>query len=241
MLSLTFVREFVVVFAAVMAYFLVRGLTEGSQAEAIANAHRVEDLERALGLAWEPHVQDWILGRPWLETAGNWVYIWGHWPVVACVAVWLFGWHRQKYYLIRNAFLISGAIGLVVFVLFPVAPPRLAGMGLEDTVTLHSHAYRVLQPPAMVNQYAAMPSLHFGWNLLVGGAVILVCRTKPIRLLAACLTTAMLIAVVLTANHFVLDVVAGAAVALFALAVSSHLRSLHVPGWIVGSDTGPAP
>jgi PAP2 superfamily len=223
-----FVRELVIVVAAVMAYFLVRGLTEGSQPEAVANAQRLVDLESALHVGWEPRIQAFLDGRPWLETLGNWVYIWGHWPFIAVIAVWLFRRHRARYYLVRNAFLISGAIGLVVFVLFPVAPPRLAGLGLEDTVTQHSQAYRVLQPPAMVNQYAAVPSLHFGWNLLAGGSVVFLCRIRVLRVLAAWMTVAMLIAVIITANHFVLDVVAGAAVALVGLAASYNLRQISL-------------
>jgi hypothetical protein len=59
-------------------------------------------------------------------------------------------------------------MGLCVYTTYPVAPPRLAGMGFVDTITEQSSSYRVLQPPAFVNQYAAMPSLHVGWDLLVG-------------------------------------------------------------------------
>ena len=225
-LTLAFAREAALAIAAVLAYFLVRGFTEGSRAEAVANARRLADLERVLHLSWEAQIQEFIIGRPWLETLGNWVYIWGHWPFIAVIAVWLFRCHRDRYYLVRNAFLVSGAIGLVVFALFPVAPPRLAEMGLEDTVTQHSQSYRVLQPTAMVNQYAAVPSLHFGWNLLIGGAVVFLCRIRILKVLAACLTVSMLFAVVLTANHFVLDVVAGAGVALIGLAVSNQLSAL---------------
>ena len=78
---------------------------------------------------------------------------------------------------LRNAMMVSGAIGLIVFASYPVAPPRLRGLGLVDTVTSSSTAYRVLQPPAFVNQYAAMPSLHSGWDLLVGIAIVTAATT----------------------------------------------------------------
>ena len=74
---------------------------------------------------------------------------------------------------------LSGAIGFLFFALLPVAPPRLADPSLIDTVTLHSEAYRALQPPGLTNQYAAFPSLHFGWNLLVGFAVWGATRNVP--------------------------------------------------------------
>lgn len=78
------------------------------------------------------------------------------------VAVWLHLFHRTQYSLYRNAFLISGAIGIVCFWAFPTAPPRLLQQwGFVDTAP-EAVSYYIFQPPAFVNQYAAMPSLHFG-------------------------------------------------------------------------------
>jgi membrane-associated phospholipid phosphatase len=114
----------------------------------------------------------------------------------------------------------SGLLGIAIFVSYPVAPPRLAGMGLVDTVTVHSNSYRVLQPPAFVNQYAALPSLHVGWDLLMGIALATAAARPLLRALAALMPLAMVAAVVLTANHYLLDVVAGAAVALVGLAIA---------------------
>jgi hypothetical protein len=218
--------EAVVIAAAMLVYWGGRGLTEGSYPEALSNAGRVMNLERHLGLYREIQIQDLIVDHRWLVTLMNWVYIWGHWPVIGVSAVWLFFRRPATYVLLRNAFLVSGGIGLLVFVTFPVAPPRLAGIDIVDTVTLHSEAYRVLQPPAFVNQYAAMPSLHFGWNMLIGGGVAYQCRMPVVRVVASVLPAAMAIAVVLTANHFIIDAVAGGALALFGLAVAWWLRKL---------------
>ena len=86
--------------------------------------------------------------------------------------VWLVWRHRPQFLRLRDAMLVSGALGHGrCSSSYPVAPPRLADLGLVDTVTERSHAYRYLQPPAFVNQYAAMPSLHVGWDLLVGMAI----------------------------------------------------------------------
>jgi membrane-associated phospholipid phosphatase len=107
-------------------------------------------------------------------------------------------------------------------------------LGLVDTVTERSHAYRVLQPAAFVNQYAAMPSLHFGWDLLVGIAVVRNARAWYFRVVGLALPLAMAWAVVATANHFLIDCVAGAALALLALAVatlkSEQLDALQIRG-----------
>ena len=100
-----------------------------------------------------------------------------HWFLVAlslgvlvAVTLLVLYLHRRPIYLrLRNAMFISGAAGLVVFATYPVAPPRLLDGGpFVDTVTTWSNSYRVLQPPSLVNKYAAVPSLHVGWNLLVG-------------------------------------------------------------------------
>ncbi len=209
-------REVVIALGAFFVYFAVRGLTEGSSEDAIANAGYLIDFERWLGIFVEEDVQALIDGKSPLINLANWVYIWGHWPVIALVALWLIVRRPAEYRLIRNAFLLSGAVGLVVFATFPVAPPRLLDLGLTDTVTERSEAYRVLQPKALVNQYAAMPSLHFGWNLLIGIAIVAQAR-GALKIAGVLLPAAMAFAVVATANHFIIDAVAGAALALLGL------------------------
>ena len=83
----------------------------------------------------------------------------------------------------RNAGWImdAGVVGIIVFATFPVAPPRLLDVGMVDTVTQQSHAYRVLQPPSLVNRYAAMPSFHAGWDLLMGMALVREGRTPLVE------------------------------------------------------------
>ncbi len=198
---------------AVLFYFGVRGLTEGSVATAVANGHRIVDFEQRLGIGIEPAQQETFAEHRVLTTAANWVYIWGHWPVIVATLLFLHHAHRLQYLLLRNAMFVSGAIGLCIFATFPVAPPRLLGTGFVDTVTELSTSYRVLQPPALVNRYAAMPSLHVGWNLLVGLALLRVARRRRWKLLAVVASSAMVVAVVVTANHYVVDAVAGIVVA----------------------------
>ncbi|BCB89540.1 phosphatase PAP2 family protein [Phytohabitans suffuscus] len=208
-----FLQQVLIVVGAVVAYFGVRGLTEGDADTAVRNARRVVAVERALGLHWEGRLQESVLGLPFAGTFFNWVYVYGHWPLITVVLCWLAIRHRQVFLRLRNAMLLSGGIGIFVFAALPVAPPRLAGLGLVDTVTERSNAYRVLQPPAFTNQYAALPSLHAGWNLVISVAVILATRRLWLRVLAVAVTLSMDAAVVLTANHYLLDVVAGLALA----------------------------
>ncbi|MEZ5409897.1 MAG: phosphatase PAP2 family protein [Acidimicrobiales bacterium] len=210
-------RQIAFVGAAVLLYFVVRGLTQGNVDDAVDNGLRLLRFERRLGVAWEAWAQGLILGRPLLVDLANWIYIWGHWPVIAATLIWLHHAHRRHYLLLRNAMFLSGAVGLVIFATYAVAPPRLLDVGLADTVTLHSTSYRVLQPPALVNKYAAMPSLHVGWNLLVGITLFRVARHWPLRVFAVASPVLMAVAVVVTANHYVLDGVAGAILSLAGL------------------------
>lgn len=222
--ALTIGREVILIVAAILAYFGVRGLTEGGQDLALANAELVIEWERALGIFWEPSLQRLIHEHHGLVSLVNWIYIYGHWPVVIVTGIWLWVRHRSTYTLVRNAMFISGGIGIVLFALFPVAPPRLTDLPVMDTVTQYSRAYRVLQPPALTNQFAAMPSLHFGWNLLIG---IMLVRTAPassVRLFGWLMPALMACAVVLTANHYILDVVAGGALALLGLFLAWRLQ-----------------
>ena len=219
------VREVALVLFGYVAYFLVRGQTQGSHAQAVANSHKVVDLEKVAGFFWEPSIQDRIVDQQWIVNLANWMYIYGHWPLIAIVASWLLWKRRETFTLFRTAFFISGAVGVAVFVLFPVAPPRLAGIGVVDTVTLHSSAYRVLQPAAFTNQYAAVPSLHFGWDLLIGLALVTNARWLAARIFGAVVPVLMFAAIVLTANHYIFDAIAGGAVALTCLAAAYALRA----------------
>ena len=206
--------ESVLFVSGVLAYFLTRGATETDYPVAADNADRLVGVERSLRLDLESWAQALVLPHDALVTLANWVYIYGHWPVIALVGCWLLWRRPDTYRWMRTAMLVSGAIGVVVFIGFPVAPPRLMpDLGVADTVAQRSSAYRILQPPSLVNQYAALPSLHVGWDLLVGLALLRAGTGRTVRVLAVAAPVAMAVAVVLTGNHYLLDVFAGLVVA----------------------------
>jgi hypothetical protein len=212
-----------------LAYFGIRNATVGHPDEAIDNARHIVSLEQRLGVAWEHGLQAAVVGTDALIMLANWIYIWGHWPVILGSAGLLYVVARDRYRLLRNALFVSGSIGFLFFALLPVAPPRLLGLGFVDTVTQQSGSYRALQPPGLTNQYAAMPSLHAGWNLLVGIVLFVTFASLVVRLFAVLMPVAMALAVVVTANHFVLDVVVGFAVVFVGLAASVLIERSHGP------------
>ena len=113
-----FLRETVLVLTAFFVYHAVRSATEGSVTAALDNARLIERVERSLGLFVEPAFQAAVVGERWIVDLANWIYIWGFWPVIGIIAIWLYYSRPVSYRLFRNAFLISGAIGLVVFMTF---------------------------------------------------------------------------------------------------------------------------
>jgi membrane-associated phospholipid phosphatase len=236
------IGQVVIVVSAALLYFGVRGLTEGSHEIAVRNARRLLRIEEATGLAVEGSLQALVLDSRVLVTLANWVYIWGHWPVIITVLAWLFTRHRDQYRLLLHAMLISGAIGLVIFAMYPVSPPRLMPDDeFVDTVTELSRSYRILQPPALVNKYAALPSLHVGWNLLVGIAVIRASRSIALRVFAVASPFLMMAAVVLTGNHYVIDGFVGSIVAGTGLLCAALLDGRRRPAGVEDETGGELP
>jgi PAP2 superfamily len=225
-------RQVAWVVAGIIVYFGVRGQTAASADTAREHAREVLWLERRLGIQVEGWLQTPVQESVTLEAVVNWIYIWGHWPVIIATLSWLLWKNRTVFLRLRNAMMISGGIGMVIFALYPVMPPRLLDLGLVDTVTRSSESYRVLQPPMFTNQYAAMPSLHVGWDLLVGMAIVAAATSVWLRTVGFILPVLMTLAVVLTANHYLLDVVAGIALVLVAhvIALVIERRRTHEPG-----------
>lgn len=212
-------RELGVFATAYLTYFGVRAVTEGHVDVALANADSLMRIERTLGIAWEHDLQAFVVDSDTLTGLADAVYIYGHWPLLISTGVVLYRFRRDRYYTLRDGCLLTGTVGLLIFALFPVAPPRLTDLPVLDTVTIRSPGYRRLLPPSLVNELAAMPSFHVGWNLLAGIVIFGSTRNPLWRAFAVLMPAAMGFAVIATANHFVIDVVVGVAIVLTALPV----------------------
>jgi hypothetical protein len=205
-----------------LIYFFIRGLVVGRAGEAMVRGFNVIKLEKDIGLYHELALQSLIIDHYWLIKAVNWIYFWGHMPLIIPFAIWLFVWHRPTYKLMRNAFLASGAIGIVIYWALPTAPPRLIPFaGFTDTMAVFDKVgYNAQQTKAFVNEYAAIPSLHFGWSMLLGFAVFWVARNPLLKAFGLVWPVAMFFAVVMTANHFIIDTIAGAIVSFAGLGIA---------------------
>jgi membrane-associated phospholipid phosphatase len=227
-----FLREAALILGAYFAYFGVRAISEGSSSIAMENARLLIELEQRVGFFVEPSIQGMTLSSDAFIDIVNWIYIWGHWPVIGAVAIWLFARKPGAYRTYRNALLISGAIGLVFYVSFPAAPPRFTNLGFVDTVFRQPGIAQLMQPTEFTNQYAAFPSLHFGWSLLMATAIYRESRKQPVRVVAWLLPAGMLLSIVATANHYLIDALAGGIVALIGLRASLMIDRPGAFAWL---------
>ncbi|TDC48099.1 phosphatase PAP2 family protein [Jiangella ureilytica] len=217
----TAAKEIAFLLAAALLYTLVRGLTSDRVDAAFRHAEDVIAFERSLGIDVETDLQSLILDHEWAIDAANGFYIYGYWPVFVLTLVWLIARRPAAYPFYRNALLASGAFSLVVFAFYPLSPPRfLPWHGFVDTISLEAPTYREMNSPTFVNEYAAMPSLHFGWILLLGIAWVALSRVLVVRIAGATMPLLMFAAIVLTGNHYVVDAIVGGAVVVAGIGVA---------------------
>jgi membrane-associated phospholipid phosphatase len=217
-----------------LCYETVRGIAEGRADVAFANAGRIIEVERATGTYFEADLQSLLLSQQWLIEAANWMYMNTHFVVTTSFLVWLYLFRNDSFYFVRNMFLVAMALALVGYVAFPTAPPRLIpGEGFVDTITSFSqvnHDSALVR--LFVNPYAAVPSMHIAFALMIAIPAISIARHALTKVAWALYPVLVLFVVVVTANHFWLDAAAGALVAgLAALAAVRLLAPLGPPSW----------
>ncbi len=197
-----------------LVYQLSRAVVIGNPADAMKHAFEVINLEKTVGIFFEGHVQSAVLEHLHITQALNQFYIWAHLPLTAAFFIWLYRRRRTAYSFVRNAFFVANGLALAVFVVFPVAPPRMVhGQGFTDTLSLISgidlHAGHL---SGWFNPFAAVPSMHMAYALMVGLITAMLVRSWALRIVALLYPVVVFITIVGTANHYVLDAFAGGAV-----------------------------
>ena len=241
-------REVLYIVGFYALYSLVRnqfGSASASPAEAYANALRVIDVQKALGIFNEATVQSWFGELGSSLWAVNVYYGTLHFLVPVAVLVFLARRHPGAYPLWRTTILATTGLALVSFALFPLMPPRLLcdcpyGVGPQaaadglpvfvDTLAVHGGlwSFESQTMQAVSNQYAAMPSLHVAWALWCALALLPFLRSPWSRTLAALYPLMTIWAVIVTGNHFWLDAVGGAVVLAAGYGVARFLQAVMV-------------
>ncbi len=202
--------QIAVVVAAIESYELARHVMDPDWPQALGHAQRIVHWERLLGINWEHGLQSAFLQIPDVVKAMNVFYFVGHFVLTSVFFFWLYHRSRPGFRLWRNGFLTATAIALVIHWRFPTAPPRLADIGLQDTLrTLSNIDIGSPTSSSFSNPVAAVPSLHAGWALGVGIGLVVFARPVIWRILGVLYPLAVALTIVVTGNHFILDALIG--------------------------------
>jgi hypothetical protein len=225
--------EVALIVAFDVTYEWLRSIRSAAPAVATERARSVLAIERWLHVAVEQRMNEFTTAHTWLASGAGYYYGTLHFVVTPAVMIWLWRRRQESYETWRTVLALATTGALVTYLLFPVAPPRLALPGFTDTL-IASHVFGAGDPhgvSGLINMYAAMPSLHVGWAFWVALAVFN-SRSGRFRWLAwlyPMVTTAVVMA---TANHFLLDGAAGSAYVASAYAImrANRARSArHMP------------
>lgn len=204
--------EIALIAVTYVVYSGIRNAVPEQAGAAISRAWDLLRFEETLHIDIELWFNQTVNSVTWLIVAMNYFYATMHFIVTIGVLVWLYRWHPGRYRPMRTTLVATTALALLGYFFVALAPPRLLpGTDFIDTVAVHdtwgSMASGDLQ--SLSNQFAAMPSMHAGWSLWCGLAIFVFARHRLVRLAGVLYPVATLAVIVGTANHFVLDAVAG--------------------------------
>jgi membrane-associated phospholipid phosphatase len=218
-------RQIVLFCGAYWLYRLVRGLVDGRRLEAMANARHIVDFEQNLHAFFEPHVQAFAEAHEILVDTASWIYVNSHFVITTVTLAWIYLRRNERFYFMRNMFMVSMGIALVLYFLFPTAPPRfLPGLGFTDSVA----DFTGVKPRSdleelLFNPYAAVPSMHVCFALMLGLPMARMVRHRWAAALWRLYPLVITWAVLATANHWWTDAVLGALTAAVSAAFAAGL------------------
>jgi len=211
-LSLVGRRELFLFLGAYLVYSMSRYVSVGDISTATGHAEWIVGLQQSIGVNVEASVQAALHGTVAIWILNN-LYLAAQIVVVPGALIWLYRRDHALYVRLRNTVLATWLIAMPIYALFPVAPPRLADVGLIDTITQNGGVrLDSALTTSFYNPLAAVPSLHAGFALAVGVALAAAANRRWLKLLALSWAPIIGLAVVATGNHFFFDIAAGIAV-----------------------------
>jgi len=204
--------EIILVVAFDMVYEHVRNMVRLQPTRAIDHGLDVLRISEKLHLNFEPAANQLLVDHRWLAQVANYDYSFLHLPLTAGTLAWVFWKHRDVYLRIRNVLLCTTILGLIGFWVFPMAPPRLLPGGQFIDTVVHFKTPGSWGDPKVAeatNQFAAMPSLHCAWALWTGLCIFFLARNRVLRGFGLVYPVWTVFVVMGTANHFLLDAIAG--------------------------------
>jgi hypothetical protein len=227
-------RQLSLFVVAELCYEAVRGVADGERVHAFTNGANVIDLEKGLHTFFEPDLQAMFIQHRWLIDFANFMYMNSHFVVTTAFLVWLYLFRNDRFYFVRNMFLVAMGLAVVGYALVPTAPPRLFPQeGFVDTITDYAQVnHDSALVKLFINPYAAIPSMHVAFSLMIGVTGALISRHAITRAFWCAYPLVVFWVVVVTANHFWVDGAIGLLVAvLAALAARQVLARVRPAVW----------
>jgi membrane-associated phospholipid phosphatase len=238
------VRQLALFAGAYTLYQCVRGIVGSGGYKPFGDATKIINLERVLHVFVEPSVQAWTSSVHWLMDIADWTYLNAHYFVTFGALVFIYLRRNDSFYFVRNMFMVAMAIALVLYAVYPTAPPRLMPeWGFTDSIsqflglgTMHFDTNSASQ--AFLNGYAAVPSMHVCFAIMVGWPMARLVRRRWAKIAWAVYPLFITFVVVATGNHYLTDAVLGALTAGTAALIAKRLLARARPGvWAFGHAT----
>jgi membrane-associated phospholipid phosphatase len=222
---LDLLRQLLLFAGAYFGYQTVRGIVDGQKSLAFANGHHIIDFERSTHTFFEPNLQSAFIDHRWLIDFANFMYLNSHFIVTTTFLAWLYLRRNENFYFVRNMFMVAMGLALVGYVLYPTAPPRLyPELGFVDTISAVAHVnHDSALVSVFVNPYAAVPSMHCAFALMIGVPGFLLTRHTVFKVFWALYPLIVIWVVIVTGNHYWLDGAIGAMVAAVSAVVAQRL------------------
>ena len=220
------------VFAGYVVYSLVRGLVDNPQTAAAAfeNGRTVISVQQDLGIFVEPRIQAAFGGTGLVADVASWIYLNAQLSVTFAALVWIYFRHNRSFYFVRNTFMVAWLLALVVYIVMPVAPPRFfPEFGFVDSVSAFTGVSSETSN-ALFNPYAAIPSMHVAFSLMIGVPLAILVRHRPVKAFWAVYPLLVTFVIIVTGNHFIADAILGAVAAGIAAVGATWMGRLR-PEW----------
>ena len=227
------VRQIALFAAAYYGYRIVRGAVYGRAATAFENARNLIDAERTLHVFVEPTVQAWASGSHLVVDVASWIYINCQTTITLSALIWLYLFRNESFYFVRNMMVVGMVLALIGYIVLPTAPPRFfPEWGFVDSVAqftgVRSDSVAI---DALFNPYAAVPSMHVAFALMIGWPLARLVRWNVLRVFWGAYPFLVTFVIVITANHFLADAFLGACTAGLAAYTASWLARARPAAW----------
>jgi hypothetical protein len=237
-------RQVLLFFVAYNGYRIVRGAADGPgvTAAAFEHARQLIGIERATGLFIEPSIQAWSHSWAPINDAASWLYINAQTSITVGALAFFYLFHNRSFYFVRNMFMVAMGIALVGYTVYPTAPPRfLPEWGFVDSVSNFVGVTHESSVNALFNPYAAVPSMHVCFALMIGVPLARLVKNRFARAFWAVYPLLVVFVIVATANHFLADAFLGAATAGVSAYAAAWLARARPQVWAfsrVRADSG---